>query len=220
VYWGTPSDLYPFRFVGYAYLPGVPGDKVQMPHPIQDRNAQVIGDFLSSLHRFPADRAAALGIHALTGCDHAETLLDEVRGLADRMEPRLPVRLVDQCIPFLNGTVERPPPYTGQCCLTHGDLQADHILLNAEGKVSGVIDFADAGIAEPAKDYAGLCAWQGWDFARTTMGVRGLEGDETIKKRVIFMARCLGLIGVGWADPRDQERFSARLRFLQNALGG
>jgi aminoglycoside phosphotransferase (APT) family kinase protein len=123
-------------------------------------------------------------------------------------------------MPFLDGSVERPPPHAGPCCLTHGDLQADHILLNAEGDICGIIDFGDASVSEPACDYAGLCAWQGWDSARTALGSSGLAVDNTIERRIIFMARCLGLIGLGWADWQDGARVSACPRFLQNAFGG
>jgi aminoglycoside phosphotransferase (APT) family kinase protein len=213
-HWGCPVEGYPFRFVGYRFLPGFHGDRTPIPPRQQQSNARRLGEFLSALHSFPVDRALALGVRQGTR-DHAEEMLDEVRHLADRLRDRLPAPLRDRCLPFVDGTVERPPPPDGRCCLTHGDLQAEHILLDGEGAVCGIIDFGDASIAEPAGDYVGLCAWQSWDFARAALAAAGVNADDTTRKRILFMARCLGLIGVGWADWQDQNR----VRFLHNVFG-
>jgi len=217
-HWGSPGESFPFHFVGYGLLPGSPADAVEMPRRRRGRNALQLGEFLAALHRFPVDRAVALGIPGDPPRDHAEVLLDEVRDLADRLAGRLPVDLKDRCAPFLDGTIDRPPPCSGPYCVTHGDLQAEHILLNAEGEVRGVIDFGDASIAEPARDYVGLCAWQGWEFARAALEASGSVVDETTERRILFMGRCLGLIGVGWADVQDQHCFHVRQRFLRNAF--
>jgi aminoglycoside phosphotransferase (APT) family kinase protein len=219
-HWGIPGEVFPFHFAGCRFLPGSPADRVDMPQRSRGPNAQQLGEFLSALHRFPVDRVIALGVPEHQTRDHVEVLLDEVRHLADRLAPRLPTQLKDQCMPFLHGTVERPPPYDGQRCLTHGDLQAEHILLDDKGQLCGVIDFGDATISEPARDYAGLCAWQGWDFARAALGSSGAIGGRTTESRIIFMARCLGLIGLGWASRQDQGRMSVCQRFLRNAFGG
>jgi len=218
-HWGSPGDLFPFHFVGYGFLPGAQGDTMTMPQGRREGNARRLGEFISALHRFSVDRAAALGIGRQTR-DHVEVLLDEVRRLADRVTPRLPARWRDRCAPFLDGSIERPPRHSGQCCLTHGDLQAEHVLLNTGGEVAGVIDFADACISEPAGDYVGLCAWQGWDFARAALAAAGSVGDQTTEARIVFMARCLGLIGLGWADWQDRDRVSVYQGFLHNAFGG
>ena len=216
-YWGRSSEAFPFQFAGYRFLPGLHGDRTPIPRQQQLPNARRLGEFLYALHSFPVDRALALGIRRST-CDHAEELLDEVRHLADRLADRLPAALRDRCLPFLDGTAERPPPPDGRCCLTHGDLQAEHILLDGEAAVCGIIDFGDASIAEPGGDYVGLCAWQGWDFARAALAAAGVNVDGTMEKRILFMARCLGLIGVGWANWQDQDRLSPYQRFLRNAF--
>jgi aminoglycoside phosphotransferase (APT) family kinase protein len=191
-----------------------------MPPAKATDNASRLGRFLAVLHRFPVDRAAALGIPVHQARDHAEVLLGEARHLVDRIAPRLPSELRDRCAPFLDGTVPIPPTRTGPRCLIHGDLQAEHILLNADGEAHGVVDFGDAAVGEPVVDYVGLCAWQGWDFTRAALAASGLTWDEATAARIRFMARCLGLIGVGWAGWQDQNRLSVRLQFLYNAFGG
>ena len=40
--------------------------------------------------------------------------------------------------------------------LVHGDLSGEHLLMDAAGRLSGVIDFADARLTDPALDFAGV----------------------------------------------------------------
>lgn len=42
----------------------------------------------------------------------------------------------------------------GPARLVHGDLSDDHILLDAQGRMAGVIDFTDAGLGDAAIDFA------------------------------------------------------------------
>ncbi len=218
-HWGRPDERFPFHFVGYALLPGTPGLEAEMPPRLQEANAQRMGEFLAALHAFPADRAEALGVPAEpTSGDHAEDLLDEVQSLAEKIEPRLPAALRQACEPFLEGTVERPPPHTGPRCLTHSDLQAEHVLLDGAGRVCGLIDFGDVAIAEPTVDYVGLCVWQGWGFAQAALAAAGRRLNESSERRLRFMARCLGLIGIGWADWQSPARIGVYQQFLRNAF--
>ena len=41
-------------------------------------------------------------------------------------------------------------------CLVHGDAQADHILVNADGHIAGVLDFGDVHVGDPVYDLAVL----------------------------------------------------------------
>lgn len=46
--------------------------------------------------------------------------------------------------------------------LVHGDLSGDHLLVDGTGRLSGLIDFADARLADPALDFAGILNELGW----------------------------------------------------------
>jgi aminoglycoside phosphotransferase (APT) family kinase protein len=218
-FWGVPGEAFPFHFVGYRFLPGISADRQELPSHRRAACAKRLGEFLAALHRVPAGRLGAMGFQPAASCDHAEALLTEARQLAPRVLTRLPDDLKERCMPFLDGKVTRPPPPAGQLVLTHGDLQADHILLGPEGDVCGIIDFGDAGLSDPARDYAGLCAWQGWDFAGAALEASRRAGDETIESRIRFIAKCLGLSGLACASSDDPVRISACRRFLWNAFG-
>lgn len=72
---GRPCEAYPYHFVGYPKLPGVPAillDSSAMPF---ETWAPTMGRFLSWLHRFPVGNAARLGVPRLD----VNALLEEVR---------------------------------------------------------------------------------------------------------------------------------------------
>src|SRR5262245_30563572 len=51
-FFGQPSSAFPFHFVGYPKLPGVPAIHVDSQVVPFDRWAPIMGRFLSWLHRF------------------------------------------------------------------------------------------------------------------------------------------------------------------------
>ncbi|MFT2720723.1 phosphotransferase family protein [Deinococcus sp. A31D244] len=41
----------------------------------------------------------------------------------------------------------------------HGDFAAEHVYLDGQGRLSGVLDWSDAALGDPARDLAGLIHW-------------------------------------------------------------
>ncbi|GAA5440960.1 hypothetical protein Dcae01_02488 [Deinococcus caeni] len=41
----------------------------------------------------------------------------------------------------------------------HGDFVAEHVSLDGQGRLSGVLDWSDAALGDPARDLAGLIHW-------------------------------------------------------------
>ena len=56
---------------------------------------------------------------------------------------------------------DTPPPASGPPRLLHGDFAAEHVLLAQDGTPTGVIDWSDAILGDPALDLAGLLHWGG-----------------------------------------------------------
>ncbi|WP_253916235.1 phosphotransferase family protein [Streptomyces sp. MNP-20] len=52
-------------------------------------------------------------------------------------------------------TTDHPAPATAPVVL-HNDLKGEHLLVSSSGRVSGVLDWADAVVGDPAEDVAGL----------------------------------------------------------------
>ena len=54
-------------------------------------------------------------------------------------------------------------------CVTHGDLGPEHVLVSASGDLSGVLDWEEVGIGDPAWDFA----W--WVHEMPAVGERAHE---------------------------------------------
>ncbi|HSH32484.1 MAG TPA: phosphotransferase, partial [Actinomycetota bacterium] len=84
-------------------------------------------------------------------------------------------------------------------------------------RLTAIVDWADAAIADPAADLAGLAIWLGPAFVREVL--RSYEGpaDEGTYHRAVFLARA-GLLGfldgqlAGTSEPAPVAMLDAQLR--------
>ena len=63
-------------------------------------------------------------------------------------------------------------PINAAARLTHNDLGMVHILAEA-GRISGIIDWSDACLGDPAKDFVGVLGAGGWPAIRATLATYG-----------------------------------------------
>jgi aminoglycoside phosphotransferase (APT) family kinase protein len=170
--------------LAYAKLPGLP----LMDHPVAEptRLAPVLGDFLDRLHRAPLEKMEPLvgrDFYTLTAWrDDAEA---DYRRVAERV-PAPARRLVED---FLGRT---PPAEPSAAAFCHNDLGAEHVLVDAGASaVTGVIDWADAAIADPARDLAPIYRDLGPEVFDLTLAHHdGGRFDDADLERAIFYARC------------------------------
>jgi aminoglycoside phosphotransferase (APT) family kinase protein len=127
--------------VRHAYLPGGP-----CPGTSAAQGAAV-GAFLRVLHRVDPDEAVRHGAPDPIAY-HAEMLatLDHLRR---RVLPLLPERLLAAGEALLSRMAVAP----GDPRLVHGDLGPEHIRVTGE-QVTGIIDWGDSGVGDPAIDLA------------------------------------------------------------------
>ena len=145
----------------YRKLPGRPLNL----HPVREpaRLAAPLGDFLSRLHAAPVKRMEDL---VPRDAFPLRDLREEAEGDYEEIADRLPAeerRLVEE---FLAAEVP-PDPETLTFC--HNDLGSEHLLVDVEASaVTGVVDWTDAAIADPAYDLA---------LVYRDLGPRGLRAD-------------------------------------------
>ena len=54
--------------------------------------------------------------------------------------------------------------------LCHADLKGEHLFVSEDGtRLTAIVDWADAAIADPAADLAGLAIWLGPAFVREVL---------------------------------------------------
>jgi len=167
------------RAIAYRKLEGEPVD-VSRP----SLGAQ-LGSFLSALHAFPVKRAHELGV---TGHDRgwrgrydafARGLLERVGGMLGDDRPRAEEMLADY--------LDDPANFSFEPRLIHADLGPEHNLAHA-GELSGVIDWSDTVIGDPALDFAWALNRTPRAFGEAALGAYG-SNDPSLRDRALFFHR-------------------------------
>ncbi len=168
---GTPA--LPQPFFGYRKLPGVPLEEASLPAKATRSIAAQVGRFLRELHSFPPQRAAALGVPVFSPegwRQHYVELYDKVRPL---VLPLLTASEAAAVESFWRDLLASAELFQFSPALIHRDLDEAHVLVEGE-RIAGVIDFADACVADPAFDFTG---WEG-DSRKRALAAYGRPRQE------------------------------------------
>ena len=150
---GHPADGYPWPFIGHALIPGRTACAAALDEEQRGRLAEPLARFLAALHATPAEEAArhGAGPDTLARLDlarrlpRARELLDRLSRRGELADPRSLGAILDAA----------PPTFAPRSdVLVHGDLYARHLLIHADGRLAGVIDWGDVHLGDPAVDLA------------------------------------------------------------------
>jgi len=141
---GEPSLGYPWRWSIYRWIEG------QTAHHLPvDRFAALASElatFLSALHAIESTDGPVAGPASFYRGGPLQVYDNEVRRVAEvldgRMDADLAMRVWDRA---LQSPWKRPPVWV------HGDVSAGNLLMR-DGKLSGVIDFGQLSVGDPACD--------------------------------------------------------------------
>lgn len=166
-------------FGGYKMLKG---DELStealksLPEETKGKIAQELGEFLSALHSLPQEPAAK--DHDWRSPNYFSERYYQRRHavFADNAPPGL----LEKLDKFFEEFVKIKYP---QEKVVHTELWTRHILLS-EGKtnISGIIDFGEMAVGDPACDFAGLWAY-GEDFLKKVMEHYNQEKDDGFVER-------------------------------------
>jgi aminoglycoside phosphotransferase (APT) family kinase protein len=148
---GRPSERYPWPFAGYRMLPGHDGSAI---NPDDERRADAavsLGRFLAALHAIPPAEAAALsaGPDPLSRLDPVRRV-PRARTELDQLARAGVIHDVHRLAAVLDAA---PLTYVARNdTLVHGDLYAGNLLVDETGRLTGVIDWGDMHLGDPASD--------------------------------------------------------------------
>jgi aminoglycoside phosphotransferase (APT) family kinase protein len=189
---GKPSESYPLTFVGYRKLPGTPLQELESGVPDLGAIATEIAAFLSWLHSFE-DVRFSQDLHTTeedTLAAFREEALEDLQALREVLQEPLYEALTTH----LGHPSTIPEEHNGPPKLIHNDLGAEHILLDqASGKITGIIDWGDVALGDPAFDFAGLWVFAGEDFLQQVLRSYSSPIDQNFLERVRFVALCWAL---------------------------
>ncbi|MGI5154750.1 phosphotransferase family protein [Microbispora sp. CA-102843] len=177
--------------LAYRKLPGRPLNL----HPVREpaRLAAPLGEFLSRLHAAPVERMEAfVSRDTYSMSELLEEAEEHYRDIVAHV-PAAARRLVEDFI----GTAAPAEP--GVLTLCHNDLGSEHLLVDVEAStVTGVIDWTDAAIADPAYDLALVYRDLGPEVYKRTLEHYQGRRDDADHERAVFYARCALLEDVAY----------------------
>lgn len=151
VFFGKPGDNYPWTFTGYEKVEGHTPTTLSVSSRL--KSVKPLAQFIKQLHAFPILEAKALGVPF----DQMERLNVEKRRpklIANLNQIHdlglLPNSCHNELLTFI-GTIKGKD--NGQYkSLVHGDFHIRNLLVDGEEMLSGVIDWGDVHIGDPAVD--------------------------------------------------------------------
>lgn len=164
-FFGAPSARFPHLFTGYDYLQGVTCCRANPDEQTRAGHASALGRFLGELHgaRLELEVAAPLDTFGRADVVKREAWYGEQlgvltgQGLMAQAQAEAIKARVERLVWWL-GKTSSPA-----LCWVHGDLYVRHLLIDAQGGLSGVIDWGDVHLGDPALDlsiaFTYLPAW-------------------------------------------------------------
>ncbi len=212
---GEPSELFPYPFVAYRVLPGVAED-----HPAGPSAALAtdLGEGLGRLHAIDPSRVppTPTGWEDEVLGDHLTDLVAYVSAL----RAHLCGDLLAEAEPYLTSRIDLPRA-AGSRRFTHNDICAEHVLVDpATGRLSGLIDWTDAMVTDPAVDFVGLITIGDWRFVDQVIAAYPLDLDEDFGARLEWLARALTLRWLGEALTGESRAPAAHLTWVERAFIG
>ncbi|MFF3438474.1 phosphotransferase family protein [Streptosporangium sp. NPDC002721] len=192
--------------LAYLKLPGLP----LIDLPLSRRSAHGapiggrLGEVLTALHRTPAGRMAEL---VDVDDQPAALWLEEAAQTYATIAAQVPAAHR----PAVEAFLDAPPPADEHAlAFSHNDLGIEHVLVDpASWTVTGVIDWSDAAICDPARDFGLL--YRDLGPAALHSALRNYRTDahraEEISARAAFYARCGVLEDMAYGIETGQDKY-------------
>jgi aminoglycoside 2''-phosphotransferase len=175
------------RIVGYPVIPGEPLLRMRPEH--HATQAARLGTFLGALHAVPVAEARRRGAPGGDAASRREAYWGFFATVRANMLPLFTEREQVGIVAFWSRYLADDACFAFTTTLVHRDLNVEHVLFDlATGRLTGVIDWGDAAIDDPAVDFAALRGELGDEFARQMLAAYPHAADDTLFRRMDFYA--------------------------------
>ena len=196
VFVGSPDHAYPWPFFGSELLPGDETCDAELDDDARLDVALHVARFLRGLHALDPPTELPLDANARADMTKRAPLarrqLAEVEELGLWQVPQHVRRLLAEDAPRL------PPPEPP--VLVHGDLHMRHVLVH-EGAATGVIDWGDVCVSDPAIDLQLVWSFLPPEHRGAFLEAYGAVTDaQLVRARVVAFSLCAALAAYGHAE--------------------
>ncbi len=195
-------------FLGYPKLPGTPLLAARGAFELRrwPDFARQIGGFLRAINDAPvAPLAEVLAAEIVS----PEELLTEARASFAEVRQRIPRPFWASIQAFLDAV---PEEHSFTPVLAHNDLGIEHILVDvAARRVTGIIDWGDAALADPAYDLGKLYRDLGPAVLDALLDAYDVgSARAALRRRAIFYARCGVLEELAFGLDTGRDEYSTK----------
>lgn len=191
--------------LAYFKLPGTP--LLDIPHQQRSVYApsigSALGELLAALHSVPVGRMADL---VDTDVQPLDGWRADAAGLVEGLGEGIPEAHRPAIALFLAAP---PPAEPSSLVFSHNDLGIEHVLVDpADGSVSGIIDWGDAAITDPAYDFGLLYRDLGPAALEAALESYRQDADlARIRGRAEFYGRCSVFEDLAYGIEIDDRRY-------------
>ncbi|MFY1699711.1 MULTISPECIES: phosphotransferase family protein [unclassified Solwaraspora] len=194
-------------WLGYRRLAGTALS--DLPGPVRHRHATTVaaalGTLLARLHTAPARIWVGL---AEPDDQPLDLWRQEAAGYVDALAEVLPPARRAAIGAFLAATPPSRPP---QLVFSHNDLGIEHVLVDPDtGAVTGVIDWSDAALVDPAADFGLIYRDLGPEALDAAMGsyrAAGAGAGAGLRRRAEFHGRCRVFEDLAYGVRTGRDRY-------------
>lgn len=218
LFWNQKEER-PGQFVGYRKINGVPLQKEFVKSPQSFNLAKQLASFLTELHLFPLHKAAQSMVPHMTPGQWRHKYVDLYDQVQRRVYPLLEKAEVTETTLLWEDYLANKANFRFKPVLLHGDLSEEHILCDLDrGVITGIIDWGDACIGDPALDFTWLLDY-GSSFVKEVLGSYKGTIDRTFLQRATFYSRIGSFIKILFGlDTGDEAHLRQGLAYLRSEL--
>lgn len=175
--------------VGYGAISGQGLDVASLRRDLMPALAHELGAALTALHSFPVERARERGVLGGDAADWRDEYAAFYTEIQQHIFPLFEPEEREQAAAKWDEYLGNAMNFAFTPALIHRDLGPEHILCDPEtGRLTGIIDWGDAWIGDPAIDFAGTWGGLGRAFAEQTLATYRRPVEANFWQRVAFYA--------------------------------
>jgi aminoglycoside phosphotransferase (APT) family kinase protein len=184
VFVGTPGDVFPWPWFGARHVPG--SEPLGLAADARSRLARPFGEFLRALHSCEVDGLPADPF----GRADMPSRVPQAREWLTRLQTAGLWSPPESVSGILAAAEDLPAP--SLTVVVHGDLHFRHVMVDATGTPSGVIDWGDLCRSDPAVDMSIL--WSHIPNRDDFLAAYGPVSDEQLlRARVLALFLCAAI---------------------------
>ncbi len=204
-------------YVVYDFIPGVQFTKgISQTFSREEllTVAQKLGIFLTAVHTFSIGKARQLGIPIVDSLDSWQKRLTKIK---NRVFPNISEDEQQWVVTLFENFFKTIRIVPVKPVLTHSDIMPEHIIVDPMAHVlSGIIDFGDMCIADPAYDFTFLSRY-GKDFLNEVYKNYSLTRDDLFEVRRQFYEDRLVVTNLEHSlELRDEKRIEVHKKQLSD----